>query len=92
MALMGRAPRVTRIGANTQGVFSDMLWRSLPNGWRFGLPNERFLTADGRSFDGPGISPDIPTPVFPPEELDSGVDSALEKALEILVESKESTG
>ncbi|MCI0362622.1 MAG: S41 family peptidase, partial [Phycisphaerales bacterium] len=41
-ALMKREPKVTRIGEHTQGVFSDVLGRRLPNGWRFGLPNERF--------------------------------------------------
>ena len=59
MALMGRSPRVTRIGEHTQGVFSDVLVRQLPNGWRFGLPNERFLTEDGVAFDGPGIPPHV---------------------------------
>lgn len=88
MALMGRTPAITRIGANTQGVFSDVLSRSLPNGWRFGLPNERFLTVDGRSFDGPGVSPDVETSVFNSSDLESGVDSALETALEILGESQ----
>ena len=34
-ALMGRTPRVIRIGENTQGVFSDVLFRTLPNGWHF---------------------------------------------------------
>ena len=34
MALMERRPRVTRVGENTQGVFSDVLDRRLPNGWR----------------------------------------------------------
>ena len=38
--LMGRTPRVTRIGENTQGVFSDVLARRLPNGWTFGLPKK----------------------------------------------------
>jgi hypothetical protein len=47
MALMGRKPRVTRIGENTQGVYSDVLELSLPNGWRFGLPSEVYLTAQG---------------------------------------------
>jgi C-terminal processing protease CtpA/Prc len=44
MPLMGREPRVIRIGLNTQGVFSDVLNRSLPNGWRFHLPNEIYFT------------------------------------------------
>jgi C-terminal processing protease CtpA/Prc len=84
MALMGRTPRVIRVGENTQGVFSDILQRSLPNGFRFGLPNEIFLTADGKSFDGTGIPPDVSVPVFPKEDLTSGRDGCLDKALEIL--------
>jgi hypothetical protein len=84
MALMGRTPPVTRVGENTQGVFSDVLGRKLPNGFRFGLPNEIFLTKDGIAFDGPGIPPDVKIPVFPKEDLEKGRDSAMEKALEIL--------
>jgi hypothetical protein len=82
-ALLKRTPHVTRVGENTQGVFSDVLGRTLPNGWRFGLPNERFVT-DGKSYDGPGIAPDITVPVFPKADLDAGRDGALEKALELL--------
>lgn len=84
VALMGRTPKVTRIGQNTQGVFSDVLGRKLPNGWIFGLSNERFLAEDGTNFEGPGIPPHLETPVFTPEELDAGRDSALEKAMEVL--------
>jgi hypothetical protein len=82
-ALMNRQPAVVRVGQNTQGVFSDVLGRRLPNGWRFGLPNERFVT-NGKSYDGPGIPPMIVVPVFPPSDLASGRDGAIEKALEIL--------
>jgi C-terminal processing protease CtpA/Prc len=84
MTLLGRVPPVTRIGENTQGVFSDILTRKLPNGWIFGLPNEIYLTKDGKSFDGSGVPPDISMPVFPSEELQAGHDSAIEKALQIL--------
>ena len=82
-ALLKRVPKITRIGENTQGVFSDVLGRRLPNGWRFGLPNERFVT-DGRNYDGVGIAPDIAVPVFPKADLDAGRDGALEKALALL--------
>jgi hypothetical protein len=82
-ALLKRAPHVTRVGENTQGVFSDVLGRKLPNGWTFGLPNERFVT-DGKAYDGAGIAPDVPVPVFPRADLDGGRDGALEKALELL--------
>jgi hypothetical protein len=82
-ALLHREPKVIRVGENTQGVFSDVLGRRLPNGWRFGLPNERFLT-DGKNYDGAGIPPDVTVPVFPAADLASGRDGALERALEIL--------
>ncbi|MFB7636073.1 S41 family peptidase [Streptomyces sp. NPDC056149] len=83
-SLMGRSPAPTRIGENTQGVFSDVLDRKLPNGWGFGLPNEEFLTADGRTFDGPGIPPAVPTPVFTAAELSARRDTALTRARELL--------
>jgi hypothetical protein len=83
-ALMGRTPDVTRIGENTQGVFSDVLDRRLPNGWTFGLPNEVFRTPEGATFDGPGIPPDIAIPVFAVEDVAAGKDPGMAKALEIL--------
>ena len=83
-ALMGRTPHVTRIGENTQGVFSDVLGRRLPNGWRFGLPNEVFRTPEGATFDGVGIPPDITVPVFADEDVAAGRDPALARALEVI--------
>jgi hypothetical protein len=86
MALMEREPHVTRIGLNTQGVFSDVLRRTLPNGWRFQLPNEKYLTKDRQSFDGMGVPPEIRTPFFSPGDIERGRDSALEAALQILAD------
>lgn len=83
-ALMGRTPRVQRIGENTQGVFSDVLGRRLPNGWTFGLPNEVYLTPAEKAFDGAGIPPDIEVPVFTATDVKAGKDPALAKALQIL--------
>jgi Peptidase family S41 len=85
MALLGRASRVIRVGQPTQGVFSDILTRKLPNGWTFGLPNEIYLTQDGRAFDGPGLLPDVPTAVFSNADLSQGKDSAVEAAQNILI-------
>ena len=85
---MGRTPHVTRIGENTQGVFSDVLGRKLPNGWTFWLPNEVFLTPEGKAFDGPGIPPDIPVPVFAPGDLAAGKDPAMAKAIEVLASAR----
>jgi C-terminal processing protease CtpA/Prc len=84
MALMGREPPVARIGLNTQGVFSDVLGRKLPNGWSFGLPNEIYRTKGGKSFDGTGVPPDVRVPFFSREDLSAGRDAALDKALQML--------
>jgi C-terminal processing protease CtpA/Prc len=81
MALMGREPHVVRIGLNTQGVFSDVLHRSLPNGWYFELPNEVYYTADGTAFDAIGVPPDIQVSFFTPEDLKVSRDAALEEAM-----------
>jgi hypothetical protein len=82
-ALMGR-PRTIRIGDNTQGVFSDILDRTLPNGWAFGLPNEEFRNRFGRTYDGTGIPPEIRTPVFTKAEFSHNRDSAFDTATAIL--------
>ncbi|MCC3772986.1 S41 family peptidase [Streptomyces sp. UNOC14_S4] len=75
-ALLGRGPAPSVIGENTQGLFSDRLERTLPNGWRFWLPNEEYVSAtDHRTtYDGAGIPPGIP--VSP--------DAALPQALRVL--------
>jgi hypothetical protein len=84
-ALMGREQDVMLVGENTQGVFSDVLTRTLPNGWTFGLGNELYFDGEGKSFEeGKGIAPDIEVPVFIEEDLVSGRDSAIEKAEELL--------
>lgn len=81
MALMGREPHVMRIGLNTQGVFSDVLNRSLPNGWRFRLPNELYFTAHSHTFDAVGIPPDIRVPFLSQKDLQAGRDRALDEAI-----------
>ncbi len=80
-ALILRDPPVARIGENTQGVFSDVMIRSLPNGFVFGLPNEIYVTS-GRTYDGLGIPPTIDTGlVFDRANLEAGRDPELEQAL-----------
>jgi len=87
MALLGREPQVSRVGLNTQGVFSDVLNRRLPNGWGFRLPNEVYRTSDGATFDRVGVPPDIRVPFFSRQDLGEGRDAALEKAGDILSRS-----
>jgi hypothetical protein len=86
MALMGRTPKVTFVGENSQGVFSDVWGRKLPNGWTFGLPTELYLTSSEKSFDGRGVPPHIRVPVYPAGDLARGRDGALERAIKVLAE------
>ncbi|MFC5156080.1 S41 family peptidase [Streptomyces amakusaensis] len=83
-ALSERPSPTTRIGENTQGVFSDTLARSLPNGWQFGLSNEKYTNPRGFSFEGPGIPPHLATPVFTDEEFAADRDSAFDRAGKLL--------
>lgn len=55
-------PQVTVMGQPTQGAHSDVLNRTLPNGWRLGLSNEVYTLADGHVYEGVGIPPAIATP------------------------------
>jgi len=82
-ALMNRKPKVIRVGETTQGVFSDVLGRSLPNGWQFGLANERFVT-NGKSYDNVGIAPDIAVESFTPAARATGRDAGILKALSVI--------
>jgi len=50
---------VTRIGAHTEGVFSDVLDKVLPNEWEFGLSNEVYLDTKGNNYEGKGIPVDV---------------------------------
>jgi C-terminal processing protease CtpA/Prc len=86
MALMGRTPRVTFVGENTQGVFSDVWGRKLPNGWTFGVPTELYLTSSDKSFDRQGVPPDIRVPVFSKADRNAGRDGALERAIQVILE------
>ncbi|MFH9126250.1 S41 family peptidase [Streptomyces griseoaurantiacus] len=87
-ALMNRPGRTVRIGQPTQGVFSDVMSRELPNGMSAWLPNEEFLTRSGRTFDGTGIPPHLEEPVFTEEEFAERRDSAFDRALNVLREAR----
>ncbi|AWT47369.1 MULTISPECIES: S41 family peptidase [Streptomyces] len=90
-ALMDRPGKTVRIGRPTQGVFSDVMSRTLPNGMSAWLPNEEFLTRSGGTFDGTGIPPHLTEPVFTKEEFDKQRDSAFDRALGVLRNSDGTT-
>lgn len=48
-------PDAIRIGSNTEGIFSDILDKQLPNGWSYGLSNEIYESMDGVNYENIGI-------------------------------------
>lgn len=70
--MMKALPNVKQVGGVTQGAYSDQLPKPLPNGWAFALPAELYRAPDGRDLEGRGMSPDLPRPIFPPEDLSGG--------------------
>jgi C-terminal processing protease CtpA/Prc len=49
---------IERIGTNSAGIFSEILWKKLPNGWEYSLSNEVYLDSDGNSYEEAGIPVD----------------------------------
>jgi len=81
---MNELDHVTLMGDTTAGSFSDNPSFELYNGWIFSVSVGDYRAADGKSFEGIGIAPDVIS-VTTKEELMSGRDSALEKATEFLL-------
>lgn len=79
LALMD-LPQVTVMGEPTSGRLSNMIDITLPNGWRLGLPHQRYLDARGVSYQGAGIPPEVALP-FDATRLLSGEDALLREAL-----------
>ena len=76
-------PHVTVVGEATAGAYSNMLEKSLPTGWRFGLSNQVVFAHDGKVYEEVGIPPDVEVEVSS-KTLRSDHDPVLDAALEIL--------
>jgi carboxyl-terminal processing protease len=81
--IMRAFPHVTVVGEATAGAHSDMLEKSLPNGWQFGLSNQVVFAHDGQVYEEVGIPPDVEVEVSS-KALGSDRDPVLDEALEIL--------
>ncbi len=84
-------PNSKIIGSTTEGVFSDILHKKLPNGWTYGLSNMIYESLNGVSYEEIGITPDyeLGYPVKSKDfyeylfaDLKDG-DDAIEKVIEI---------
>lgn len=78
-------PNVTIVGQNTTGAMGERIEKEMPNGWIYSITGQVMFAADGISYEGPGIPPDVLV-TNTLEELEAGVDNMLDTALEILVQ------
>ncbi len=85
-------PNTKRIGSNTAGVFSDILSKKLPNGWKYTLSNEIYESASGINYERIGIPADYKLDYSKKttefynnllEEIKTSGDRAIEKVLEL---------
>jgi C-terminal processing protease CtpA/Prc len=84
MAMRGLS-NVTFVGDTTAGSFSNQINRELPNGWAYSISIGQWVDGDGISYEGIGLAPDLLVQNKKDDVL-SGKDEALEKAIEILNE------
>jgi len=50
-------PEIKRFGSSTNGIFSEILWKNLPNGWEFSLSNEVYSDTKGNIYEIKGVLP-----------------------------------
>lgn len=81
---MSAIPYVTLVGENSNGIHSDILSKSLPNGWEIGLSNEVYIDHLGVNHEVTGVPPEVQAPTFSLAGIADGIDPAINAALEAL--------
>ena len=76
-------PHVTVVGQPTRGALSDVLSKTLPNGWAFGLSNEVYRDSRGICFEAKGIPPKINMTIIDPAKPDLGHAAAIASIAEM---------
>ena len=84
---MTALPHVTVVGKSTIGCHSDTFDRVLPNGWRFSLSAEVYLTHGKTCYERIGLPPDVEV-AMNPAGFAANRDEILEKAIELASQTK----
>jgi C-terminal processing protease CtpA/Prc len=79
---MRQLPQVKTLGETTNGIFSTVLPKELPNGWLLTLSNEVARDAGGQVYEKTGIPVGIEVPFPEKADREAGTDPGIEKALE----------
>ncbi|WP_025664499.1 S41 family peptidase [Aquimarina megaterium] len=79
-------PYVTLVGDNTNGVFSDILAHTLPNGASIALSNEVYSDVNGKVYEAIGVGPSEGNrvPLFSNDDFVNEKDSGIERAITLL--------
>lgn len=78
-------PYVKLVGENTNGIFSPMLGKKLPNGWEVALSNGQTVNSRRISYEGRGVPVDIEV-IHRQADLAQGRDKGLLSGLSFLAE------
>ena len=76
-------PNVTIVGDTTNGAHGTMIGRELANGWFYSLVPQKVELADGKSYEGIGLAPDV----FSKNsmaDVEAGIDETLQNAIDLL--------
>jgi len=76
-------PRAIIIGERSNGSYSDLYHKKLPNGWKVTLSNQRYLSSDQKNYEGVGTPVNILTKNTR-EGIDQKRDDVLISAMEHL--------
>ena len=66
---MRALPYVTTVGLPTEGALSDILGKTLPNGWELGLSNEIYVDHEGVCHEGSGVPPMVKMDIFDRDDI-----------------------
>ena len=85
--IMRELPHVKIIGTPTNGIFSNMLERKLPNGWKYTLSFQVNYTANMECLETKGVPVHVKV-LNKRTDLKTGIDPLVTKALEMLSAKK----
>ena len=80
-------PYVRLIGENTNGIFSPMLGKRLPNGWEVSLSDGQTISSKLVSYEGKGVPVDL-VALHHQHDMLQGRDPVLEQAVDFLNSEK----
>lgn len=81
--IMAQLSNVTLFGEPSNGSYSDLMAKTLPNGWKVTLSNQRYLDLEMKNFEGKGTPVDVEV-LNTLDDVESHSDSVLIRAMDFL--------